>query len=341
MRVGVIFGGRSSEHEISLMSAASVIRALCSSGKHEVLMYGIKKDGTWRRHQGTIDSIIDGSWENESSPTDICELNRTIDFAFPVLHGRYGEDGTIQGMLEMMDIPYAGCGVLASAAAMDKCIAKQIFKACGIPATRYCNFTKEDVQRAGFCDFLATSLGFPMFIKPANAGSSVGITKVTDLKHLPDALRVAVKYDRRLLAEVGVDAREIEVGVLGNSEPVASLPGEISPSAEFYNYDAKYHDPDGTRLYIPAQLDAGVVESLQELAIKAYRALDCEGYARVDFLMDKKTGEIYVGEVNTIPGFTPFSMFAKIWNATGVEYEELVERIIGYGYDRYNAKSDW
>ncbi len=339
MKVGVIFGGRSSEHEISLMSAASVIGALRDGGRHDVYMYGIKRDGSWHKYHGPLNGIINGDWEKESVPVDMCVLEQEIDFAFPVLHGRYGEDGTIQGMLEMMDIPYAGCGVLASAVAMDKCTAKKIFTSENLPTTWYINFTENDIDRCGFPEMLAERLGFPIFIKPSNAGSSVGITKVNKLDELPGALKVAAKYDRRLIAEAGINAREIEVGVIGSGQPEASPPGEIAPSAEFYSYDAKYHDPQGTQLHIPADLAPALTEKLKSLAVEVYRALDCEGYARVDFLLDRKTNEIYVGEVNTIPGFTQFSMFTKLWEAGGVSYEELVERIVVDGYDRHNAKS--
>jgi D-alanine-D-alanine ligase len=340
IKLGIIFGGRSGEHEVSLMSAASIISAL-DSKKFQVICIGITKQGEWRHFAGAPKDIESGAWEEKSTPFAIDNLKKEIDFAFPVLHGPYGEDGTIQGLFEMLDIPYAGCGVLASSLAMDKIMAKTIFEANGLPTCKYIAVMSEEL---GIDDEkLAVKIErkllnkYPVFVKPANLGSSVGINKAKTREQLINSLYEAAKHDRRLIVEEGIDGREIEAAMLGNSDIKASITGEIVPSAEFYSYTAKYFDGGQTKLIIPVEIDAKIEEEIREMSIKAYASLDCAGFARVDFFLEKTTNKIYINEINTIPGFTKFSMFPLLWGAKGVGYAELIERIIELGYERYNA----
>ncbi len=341
LRVGVIFGGRSSEHEVSLMSAASVLRVI-DREKYDVIMIGITKRGNWLLYEGSPDNIENGQWEQSAKPFCIDELKKHIDFAFPILHGAYGEDGTIQGLFEMLDIPYAGCGVLASSVAMDKALARDVFIRNGLPM---CNhklvclpMSDEELDRE--IEEITKELKLPYFVKPANAGSSVGITKVKESGKLKEAIRAAEKHDARILIEEGINCRELETGVIGNREVTVATVGEILPAADFYDYRAKYFDGGKTRICVPADVSDEMREEIRTLAAKAYKAVDCSGFARVDFFYDKDNKKILLNEINTIPGFTAFSMFSKLFEAVGMSYRDQIERIIELGYERYNAKNN-
>jgi D-alanine-D-alanine ligase len=357
LRVGIIFGGRSAEHEVSLASARSIMSAL-SKDKYEIVQIGITQEGRWIASGDPMRALASGD-AGASSPAALLgdpsrrglirleEPARSVegfrgvklsdlDVVFPVLHGPYGEDGTVQGLLELADLPYVGCGVTASAVGMDKVVMKDVFRAQGLPVIDYLMVKRKDWE-ADPDAVLARAearLDYPMFVKPANLGSSVGITKACDRAGLRAGLDLAAEYDRKLLIERGIDAREIEVSVLGNDEPMASVPGEIVPSREFYSYEAKYID-DASDLLIPAPITPQSAAEARRVAVEAFRALDCAGMARVDFLMDRHTGELWLNEVNTIPGFTNISMYPKLWEATGIPYAELVERLIELALERH------
>jgi len=363
MRVGVIFGGRSGEHEVSLMSATSVINAL-DPDKYEVVMIGITKSGRWLT--GDVTAALKAGKDDlgrpaallpdpqssgllelemaETQPTSLKEVAR-LEVIIPVLHGPFGEDGTVQGLLELAGLPYVGAGVVGSAVAMDKAIFKSVMTAHGIPILPWslvlCSelkHDKEDTIRG-----LETTLDYPMFTKPANLGSSVGINKCRDRNELIDGLQQAANYDRRLVVEQGINGRELEVSVLGNDEPIASVVGEVIPRREFYDYVAKYliepGSGDESELIIPANLPAEITEKVRNLANRAFRAIDCAGMARADFLLDRDSGQLYMNELNTIPGFTRISMYPKLWEATGVSYPELLDRLIGLALERYETKT--
>lgn len=354
IRLGIIFGGRSGEHEISLMSATSVIKAI-DKEKFIPVLIGITKEGSWLFYDGPVDKIEDGSWQQiaeealAANPEKYSltvlgsggkSLKDRIDFALPILHGPYGEDGTIQGLFEMADIPYGGCGVLGSAAAMDKALAKEIFAKESLPICRHLNLFKEEVleNMDRVINRVEKFLPYPIFVKPANMGSSVGITKAKNTEELKTAIKEAIKYDRRLVLEEGLDCREIETGVLGNYAPAAAAVGEILPSEEFYSYKAKYFDGGQSKMCIPADIPAEVAKELKSIAVEAYKLLDCAGFARVDFFLEKGTNKIYLNEINTIPGFTKYSMFPLLWAEVGVPYPELIERIIELGFQRYEDR---
>jgi D-alanine-D-alanine ligase len=361
IRVGVIFGGRSAEHEISLASARSIMSAL-DKDKYEVVQIGITRDGRWIASGDPMRALASGDAADSGpaallgdpsqrglirleTPARGVEAFRGVklselDVIFPVLHGPYGEDGTVQGLLDLADLPYVGCGVTASAVGMDKAVMKDVFRAHGLPVVDYLVVKRKDWE-ADPEDVIAQAearLAYPMFVKPANLGSSVGVSKAHDRAGLRTGLDLAARYDRKLLVERGIDAREIEVSVLGNDDPIASIPGEIIPSREFYSYEAKYLD-DASELLIPAPIPAESAEHARRMAIEAYRALDCAGMARVDFLMDRHTGVLWLGEVNTIPGFTKISMYPKLWEASGIPYPELVERLIDLALERHADKA--
>ena len=346
-RIGVIFGGKSTEHDVSQMSAASVLRAM-NKEKFTPVTIGITKNGEWRLYEGKdYDKIENGEWEKESKPFEIGDLKKVCDFAFPVLHGLNGEDGTIQGLFEMLDIPYAGCGVVGASVTMDKGAARDIFRCAGIPMCKHIAFISADYldDKAGMMDRIERELGYPCFVKPSNMGSSFGISKAHDRAELEAGLDEAIRFDRRIVVEEGVDAREIEIGVIGNDYPLTAAVGEIMPSDEFYTYHSKYFDSGATKLVIPAEITPEQRAEVERLAKIAYKACDCAGFSRVDFFLDRKTGRILLNEINTIPGFTAFSMFSLLWAEKGVPYPELIERIVDYGYERYNAKierfSNW
>ncbi len=358
LKVGVIFGGRSGEHEVSLRSAESVINALDRS-KYEVVPIGITKQGKWLASSEATNLLPGAVMERADQhvalfgdPTErgLARFNREgqqgsrdqLDVVIPVLHGTYGEDGTIQGLFEMADIPYVGCGVLASSAGMDKVIMKRLFREAGLPIVDYTHFLRTQWEAATekIEARVIEEIGFPCFVKPANLGSSVGVSKATDAKSLTEAIALAARYDRKIIVERGVDAREIEVSVLGNDEPVASLPGEIVPvTAEFYDYKAKYIDDNGARLVIPAQLPAATIAEIQQLAVRVFQAVDGSGLARVDFFLDRATGQIIVNEINTLPGFTSISMYPKLWEASGISYGQLIDRLIELAIERHREKS--
>ncbi len=356
-KVAIVFGGQSSEHEVSRVSAQSVIRNI-NRDKFDVVTIGITRDGRWLGYDGPVEKIGSGEWEalalegkNQNTPLlaaansarNILKAagaeadNRPADVIFPVLHGCNGEDGTIQGLFELAGIPYVGCGVLGSALGMDKAYSKIVFEKEGIPQGKYLVFGRKQVE--GEADSLAEQvegkLDYPVFVKPSNAGSSVGVRKAHDRKELVDALHFAARYDRRILVEEFINGREVECAVLGNDSPIASTVGEVVPCNEFYDYEAKYQSGDSSEVIIPADLPPKTIEALRQYAVKAFTALDCAGLARVDFFVHKETGEIYINEINTLPGFTSISMYPKLWEASGIPYPELIERLIDLAIERF------
>lgn len=340
-RIGIIFGGRSGEHEVSLLSATSVIEAF-DREKFQVVMLGITRTGQWKLYDGPVEKIASGAWEETAQDIDISQLGQLADFMFPVLHGPYGEDGTIQGLFEMLRLPYAGCGVLASALCMDKVSAKKIFEEAGLPTSRYQLVYAEDLETEmeAVLDRIEAELPYVMFVKPSNMGSSVGISKVRTREELRKALLLAAQYDRRIIIEEGINCREVETGVIGNRYAEVAEVGEIVAKLDFYDYTAKYTDDAGTEISVPANLPKRTYEKIRALAKEAYLATDCSGFARIDFFVEKNSGEVYINEINTIPGFTKYSMFPVMWNAAGVSFTELLERIVDFGYERYYAKNN-
>jgi D-alanine-D-alanine ligase len=389
LRVGILFGGRSGEHEVSLLSAASVFNAIDKT-KFEVVPIGITKEGRWLT-AADAERLLQGKGVRESSsqahlragdpeatpgaavlargeaamfPPEpqrqpgsltpfqteaglarrVSDRAINVDVIFPVLHGTFGEDGTIQGLLELADIPYVGAGVLGSAAGMDKDVMKSLFMAAGLPIVKHVTVLRSawEAEPKKVQKLVESKLKYPVFVKPANLGSSVGISKAHDRKELGPAIEEAAKFDRKIVIEQGVGgkkqkAREIECSVLGNDKPEASVPGEIVPGKEFYDYTAKYVD-EGSQLIIPAKLSKAETKTIQQLAISAFQAVDCSGLARVDFLMEPKNRKIYLNEINTMPGFTAISMYPKLWAASGVAYPELIERLIRLGQERHEEK---
>jgi D-alanine-D-alanine ligase len=386
LRVGILFGGRSGEHEVSLLSAASVLKAI-DKEKYDVVPIGITKDGRWLTSDDA-ESLLQGKLVLEARQlragdpeitqtaavlargesvvvppepvhrqsglvpfqTDAPLTRRAsdrainVDVIFPVLHGTFGEDGTIQGLLELADIAYVGAGVLGSAAGMDKDVMKSLFLAVGLPIVKHVTILRSAWEKgpARVQKLVESKLKYPVFVKPANLGSSVGISKARNRKELRPALEEAAKFDRKIVIEQGVGgkknkAREIECSVLGNDEPIASVPGEIVPVKEFYDYNAKYLD-EGSELIIPAKLTKAETKKVQELAVRSFKAVDCSGLARVDFLMDPTTRKIYLNEINTMPGFTAISMYPKLWAASGLEYAELIDKLIQFGLERHADK---
>ncbi|KAA5806144.1 D-alanine--D-alanine ligase family protein [Thermoanaerobacterium thermosaccharolyticum] len=345
LKVAVLFGGQSGEHEVSRVSATSIINNI-DRDKYDVYMVGITKKGEWYLYNGDIEKIATGEWEKDAVPALIGPSTKykgilafkdsryefyPIDVVFPVLHGPNGEDGTVQGLLELLEMPYIGPNVLSSSLCMDKVFSKRIFLEAGIPTPKFTVVYRKELNDSDNYEVIrkkiSEEIGYPCFVKPANMGSSVGITKVHNENELMDALKLASKYDRKIIIEEGIDAREIECSVLGNDNPEASIAGEIVPAHEFYDYDAKYFD-EASKLFIPAPIPDVKMEEIRELAIKAYVALDVRGMARVDFLMDKNTGKVYLNELNTIPGFTKISMYPKLWEASGKPYSKLIDDLI-------------
>ena len=366
LRVGVIYGGRSGEHEVSLASAAAVFKNL-DPDRYDAVAIRIEKDGKWALpaapptlvsaadviHAGSANATIDLTQEAHMTAypggDTLMTIDRgrqnavaglSLDVVFPVLHGPYGEDGTVQGLLELANVPYVGAGVLASAVGMDKAVMKLVFAAKGLPICDYEVVMKRDWQRdeRGILQRVVNQLGFPVFVKPANLGSSVGISKAKHVAELRTAISLAAQFDRKVVVEAAVpQAREIEVAVLGNDEPEASVPGEIIPSREFYDYEAKYLD-GASRDIIPAVLAGTLADEIRALAIAAFKAVDCAGMARVDFLLAGDSGTLYLNEVNTIPGFTTISMYAKMWAASGLTYPALIDRLIALAIERHADK---
>jgi D-alanine-D-alanine ligase len=389
LRVGILFGGRSGEHEVSLLSAASVLNAI-DQNKYEVVPIGITKEGRWVT-SGDAEKLLRGNASEATSThghlragdpdatpgaavlatgeaivvppepmrhegalapfqTDAALARRAsdrainVDIIFPVLHGTFGEDGTIQGLLELADIAYVGAGVLGSAAGMDKDVMKSLFRAAGLPIVKHVTVLRRnwEAEPKKVQKLVESKLKYPVFVKPANLGSSVGISKAHNRKELEPAIDEAAKFDRKIVIEQGVGgkkkkAREIECSVLGNDKPQASVPGEIVPCKEFYDYNAKYLE-EGSTLIIPTKLTKAETRKVQQLAVGAFQAVDCSGLARVDFLMDPASRNIYLNEINTMPGFTSISMYPKLWAASGVSYPELIERLIQLGLERHADK---
>ncbi len=353
LRIGVIFGGRSGEYEISLMSARSVLGVL-DPERYEVTQIGITNDGAWltgenvlevmeKGHLGSLHSAVllpDPNFEglvtiNKTEHGLQMELLSKLDVVFPVLHGTYGEDGTIQGLFEMADIAYVGAGVLGSSVGMDKGVFQAVMQAHHIPVVKTIVVLRNDLaEHLDEVIAMAEKMSdYPLFVKPANLGSSVGVSKCQNRADLLEGLMEAARYDRRILVQHGVNSREIEVSVLGNDAPEASVPGEIIPSREYYSYEAKYID-NASELLIPAPIPEEMTGLVKELAIRAFKAIDCQGMARVDFLLDRDSGELFLSELNTIPGFTSISMYPKLWEACGLAYPKLVDRLIELALDR-------
>jgi D-alanine-D-alanine ligase len=359
IRIGVLYGGRSGEHDVSLCSAASVFSAL-DRKKYEVTAIGIDRDGRWYV-QDKPQIIPDkdfgrklalkkkGMWlvnhfeqKNELHLYDLKNKNKEVivDVVIPVLHGTFGEDGTLQGLLELAMVPYVGADVTGSAVGMDKDVAKRLLNQAGIPVVPSVTVNKQRWQDDSI--FIMKSalaaLGLPLFVKPVCTGSSVGVKKVKKKEELAKAMNFAFQFDTRVMIEKAVDCREIECAVLGNEKPAGSVLGEIIPSHEFYSYEAKYIDPNGAALKIPAQIDKLLAAKIRKIAVEGYMALGCSSMARVDFFLDKKTNKFYLNEINTLPGFTSISMYPKLWEATGLKYSDLLDKLISLAFDRHKKK---
>lgn len=351
IRVGIIFGGRSGEHEVSVMSARGILKAL-DPARFEPVLVGIDRQGSWQLveprallAQGGTDQVVgEGALArlNETAierrePADL-RSRFGVDVFFPIVHGTQGEDGALQGLLEMAGAPYVGCGVLGSAVGMDKDVAKRLLRDAGLPIVDFVVARAGSPSLVGVEQRVATELGYPCFVKPANLGSSVGVVKVRSAAELPAALEQAFRYDRKLVIERAIAAREIEAAVLGLAEPEVSLPGEIVPRHEFYSYEAKYLDPDGAELIVPAPISEEQTREVQRLSLRTFEVLELEGLARVDFFLDRNTGEWFVNEVNTLPGFTEVSMYARMWQHSGLTYRDLVTRLIELALARFEAR---
>lgn len=350
-RIGLLYGGKSAEHEVSLSTARAVTQAL-NFDEYEVFPIYITHEGEWRKGAqllgpvNTIEQLQFDNTANQELPNNISSFlpsqeeveGDALDVIFPLLHGPNGEDGTVQGLLEVLNLPYIGNGVLASSAGMDKVVMKQLFSIAGLKQVPYVHFIRKEWQKDqdSLIAKMETMLAWPMFVKPANLGSSVGISKASNREELIEAVDLALKYDRKIIVEQGITAREIEIGVLGNDSPKCSVPGEIKPLKAFYDYQAKYKDGN-TAMIIPADVSNEVEATLQEHAIKAFKVLDCSGLVRADFFVTD-TDEVVINEVNTLPGFTPFSMFPLLWQHTGVNYSELIDQLIELAIERHAEK---
>jgi D-alanine-D-alanine ligase len=351
LRVGVLFGGRSGEHEVSLASAASIIRGL-DPQKYEAVPIGITKEGHWLIGAGaqkmlpevlrTGQRVLMSADPTESAlmPLDGSPQGQKLDVVFPVIHGTFGEDGTMQGLLELAGLPFVGAGVLGSAIGMDKDVAKKLMQVAGIPVVPWIAVQRADWERQPkeIRRAIEKKFKYPVFVKPATLGSSVGMTKVHSRAELGPALDLAAEFAMKIMVERSVSAREIEVSVLGNHDPRASIPGEIVPHREFYDYAAKYLE-EGTKLLIPAKLKKSEVKKVQSMAVTAFRALELSGMARVDFFIEKRGGKIFLNEVNTIPGFTSISMYPKLWEANGIPFRELVSKLIDLALEQHREKA--
>jgi len=358
IRAGLIFGGKSGEHEVSFCSASSIIKAI-DKDKYTVVPIGITKEGRWISPQDSELALQSGKIEgkstvillNDPSGRTLVRIDNNqrfdkssalerLDVIFPVLHGPYGEDGTVQGLLELADIPYVGAGVAASAISMDKDLMKTIFQQKGLPILKWMTIKRKEWQKdkEKILSLIQNGFEYPLFVKPTNLGSSVGITKVHKKEELEKAIDLASSYDRKILIEEGLEeVREIECSVLGNDEPQVSVVGEVRPAGEFYDYDSKYIDKK-TQLIVPADLPDGVSRKVQEIALRAFKAVDAAGMARVDFFVSKKENKIYLSEINTIPGFTSVSMYPRLWEASGIPYPDLIDRLIQLALERYQDK---
>ncbi len=357
LRVGVIFGGRSGEHEVSVMSARGIVKAL-DPERFEPVLIGIDRQGRWQllaatalleQATGPAQQVVgEGALVRVVEPPSVDALERRevgdlsgqfgVDVFFPIVHGTQGEDGALQGLLEMAGAPYVGCGVLGSAVGMDKDVSKRLLRDAGLPIVDFIVARAGRASAAALGARVAAELGYPCFVKPANLGSSVGVSKVSSPAELPAALAEAFRYDHKLVIERGVSAREIETAVLGLEHPEVSLPGEIVPRHEFYSYEAKYLDPNGAELMVPAPLTAAETERVQALSLAVFAALELEGLARVDFFLEKGTGNWFVNEVNTLPGFTEVSMYARMWQHSGLSYRDLVTKLIELALSRFESR---
>jgi D-alanine-D-alanine ligase len=355
LRVGIIFGGRSGEHEVSVMSARGILQAL-DPARFEPVLVGIDRSGTWqliepaallgpgaageeRVGEGALARTVQapvGALERRG-PSDLTG-RFGVDVFFPIVHGTQGEDGALQGLLEMAGAPYVGCGVLGSAIGMDKDVSKRLLRDAGLPVVDFIVARAGGAAPSSLAPRVEAELGYPCFVKPASLGSSVGITKVRSAGELPAALVEAFRYDRKVIIERGIAAREIETAVLGLDQPQVSLPGEIVPRHEFYSYEAKYLDPNGAELIVPAVLSDAQIREVQRYSLKAFEALELEGLARVDFFLERTTGEWFVNEVNTLPGFTEVSMYSRMWQQSGLSYRDLVTKLIDLALARFEAR---
>ncbi|MFQ5602827.1 MAG: D-alanine--D-alanine ligase [bacterium] len=357
IRVAILFGGKSAEHEVSLQSAKNVIEAIDKS-KYEVVLIGIDKQGRWYLNEASnyllhaespklialnksnknVALVTGSSGERELVSVNDHASFGSIDVVFPVLHGTYGEDGAIQGLLKLANVPFVGAGVLGSAVGMDKDVMKRLLRDAGIPNAHFQVFQRENKDQINF-ELIRKQLGQPIFIKPANLGSSVGIHKVESLAQFENAVEDAFHYDNKIIVEEAIAGREIECSVLGNEDPIASMPGEIVPQHEFYSYEAKYIDEQGALLEIPAKLSDEIVKKVQELAVQTFKVLCCEGMARVDMFLTEDQ-KLYVNELNSIPGFTKISMYPKLWEISGIPYSELIDRLIQLAMARFNQEKE-
>ena len=362
LRIGVLFGGRSGEHEVSLQSARAVMAALEEAG-HEVVPIGVTRQGRWLVSGDPLHALSSGDAAGERSVTMLPEPGRTglvplaereddleplagpppigtLDVLFPVLHGTFGEDGTVQGLFELAAVPYVGAGVLGSALGMDKVVQKTLWRGLGLPVVDFLSLRRRDLEDDldAALNRVELSISYPCFTKPANLGSSVGVSKARNRAELEAGLQVAARYDAKILVERGVDARELECGVLGNDEPIASVVGEILPGADFYDYRAKYLDT-GSQALIPADISPDLAAEVRRLAVTAFKAVDAAGLARVDFFLERGTDRLYVNEINTMPGFTEISMYPKLWLASGLSFAELVTRVAELGIERYAERA--
>jgi len=362
LRIGVLFGGRSGEHEVSLQSARAVMAALEEAG-HEVVPIGVTRQGRWLVSGDPLHALSSGDAAGERSVTMLPEPGRTglvplaereddleplagpppigtLDVLFPVLHGTFGEDGTVQGLFELAAVPYVGAGVLGSALGMDKVVQKTLWRGLGLPVVDFLSLRRRDLEDDldAALNRVELSISYPCFTKPANLGSSVGVSKARNRAELEAGLQVAARYDAKILVERGVNARELECGVLGNDEPIASVVGEILPGADFYDYRAKYLDT-GSQALIPADISPDLAAEVRRLAVTAFKAVDAAGLARVDFFLERGTDRLYVNEINTMPGFTEISMYPKLWLASGLSFAELVTRVAELGIERYAERA--
>jgi len=361
IRVGLVFGGRSGEHEVSLASATSVMANL-DKEKYDVVPIGITKEGSWllgvappwlleaeqgAGHEEGLEQSTAVTLTGDPSLRRLIPVRGSeqlgaegaLDVVFPVLHGTYGEDGALQGLLEMANIPYVGCGVLGSALGMDKEKMKMIFSSVGLPVVEALTYRRNEWERSPeeIMDAVEQRLGYPCFVKPVNLGSSVGVNKAHNRDELAHAIRVAAEYDRKIIVERGINCRELECSVLGNDEPIASIVGEVVPSNEFYDYNAKYIDGK-SHVIIPAAIPQATAEQVRRWAVQAFTALDLSGLSRVDFFLEKETGQVYINEVNTIPGFTQISMYPKLWEASGLSYAQLLDRLVELAIERHEDR---
>ena len=356
IRLALLYGGRSGEHDVSIASATSVMQAI-DKDKYDVLPVYLTPEGRWlpgvepaRLTAGAYPTASVALFSSDPQQPGLLPLSnapavqpeqaQAVDVVFPLLHGTYGEDGTVQGLLELANVPYVGSGVLGSAAGMDKDVMKTLFAAAGLPVVPHLLVRRREweQQPAVVRDRVLQALRLPVFVKPANLGSSVGISKVSDAAGLSEALDLACRYDRRVLIEQGLDCREFECSVLGNDEPQASVIGEIVPSREFYDYQAKYSDEETSELRIPADIDAALADNLRAMAVTAFQAVDAAGLARVDFFLETRTGKAYVNEINTLPGFTTISMYPKLWEASGISYARLIDNLVNLAVERHQDR---